>query len=111
MMLSDYLIGMFQYFSLEFNEKESLISMTNGGEVLKKSKGQDQAFSLMSPQDEQHDIGNAAFRIKDVFAFFKNRFNFMINFNFKPKESVLKYVVNPSEQPFNYFNDTVRKPI
>ena len=55
--------------------------------------------------------GSSAFRIKDVFAFMKNRFNFIINYNFKAGESVLKYVVNPSEQPFNYFNDTVRAPL
>lgn len=35
----------------------------------------------------------------------------MINFNFKLGESVLKYIVNPSDQPFNYFNNTIRKPI
>lgn len=39
MMLSDYLMGMFQFYSLEFNEKENYISMVNGGEIKRKQKG------------------------------------------------------------------------
>ena len=48
-MLSDYLMGMFQFYSLEFNDKESQIIMVNGGEIKKKPKGADNQFSLISP--------------------------------------------------------------
>lgn len=57
----------------------------------------------MSPQDNSHDIGNAAFKIRDIFAILKNRYNFMTNYNYKPRESILKYLVNPSKRPFNIY--------
>lgn len=65
----------------------------------------DDRFSLISPQDQNHDIGHNSYKIKDVFKVFQNRFNYMTNYNFKPGESVLRYLVNPCDQKFAYFKE------
>lgn len=39
-------------------------------------------FSFLSPQDESHDIGKAAFKIKDVLSVFRNRARYLIGKNF-----------------------------
>lgn len=69
--------------------------MHDGGYLADKSPP-DNSFSLLSPQDIDHDIGSASFKIKDIFMLFKNRFHFLTNYNFEPEESILKYLVNPS---------------
>lgn len=81
LMLSEFLLKMFEFYGVKFDLGYTQISMLNGGEIYDK-KIQDNCFSLLSPQDEQHDIGNAAFKIRDVFSVMKNRFNFMTNYNF-----------------------------
>lgn len=50
----------------------------------------------MSPQDPDHDVGKSAFKIKDVFSVFRNRFRMILGKNFKRGESILKELVNPS---------------
>lgn len=59
-------------------------------------------FSLVSPQDETHDIGNSAFKIKDVFAVFRNRHRLLTNYNFRNGESIVKYLVNPCGGVFSF---------
>ena len=67
----------------------------------------DQAFfSCMSPQDETHDIGRSAFKIRDVFKVLKNRFNYILDKNFEEGESILRVLVNPSEDIFRYLKDS-----
>lgn len=95
LMLCDFLAGFMKFYGTEFNEKENQIIMTDGGAIQRKPKGYDFGFSLISPQDDQHDIGNAAFRMKDIQNFFKNRYQLIVNYNYMPYESVLKYIVNP----------------
>ncbi len=53
-------------------------------------------MSFYSPQDDSHDIGKSAFKIRDVFNVFKNRFRVISNKNFKQGDSVLKELINPS---------------
>lgn len=60
----------------------------------------------MSPQDETHDIGKSAFKIRDVFKVLKNRFNYILDKNFEEGESVLRVLVNPSEHVFRYLKDS-----
>lgn len=76
--------------------------MNNGGKIVDKET-KDNAFSLISPQCSTHDIGNAAFRIKEIFNIFKNRFYYMTNYNFKAGESILKYLINPSKKNFERY--------
>jgi len=52
------------------------------------------SFSVISPQESTHDIGGAAFRAKEIFGIFKNRYHFLTNYNFKGGESVLKYLIS-----------------
>jgi non-canonical poly(A) RNA polymerase PAPD5/7 len=75
--------------------------MVDGGYIADKPQP-DQQFSLLSPQDRDHDIGSASFKIRDVFTVFKNRYHFMTNYNFEPNESLLKHLVNPSNQIFTF---------
>lgn len=63
-------------------------------------------FSCISPQDENHDIGRSAFKIRDVFKVLKNRCNYILEKNFEPKESILRVLVNPSDQIFHYLKET-----
>ena len=60
------------------------------------------SFSFISPQDETHDIGKAAFKIKDVFNLFRNRGRYLTGKNFEPKESILKALINPNNEAFKY---------
>lgn len=61
------------------------------GMVKSRSRFDDSAtFSCISPQDCSHDIGKAAFKIRDVFNVFKNRYRYIRGKIFEPGESVLK---------------------
>lgn len=66
----------------------------DGGRIIDK-RIKDNSFCLISPQDDDHDIGSSAYRIRDVFNMFKNRYQIISNLNFQPGESVLKVLVNP----------------
>lgn len=57
----------------------------------------DSYFSCYSPQDETHDIGKSAFKIKDCFGVLKNRYRYIMDKNFRENESVLRVLVNPCE--------------
>lgn len=59
----------------------------------------------MNPQDDNHDIGAQAFKIKDVFNVYRNRFKLITNYNFKKGESIVKYLVNPSDQVFTFLKE------
>eukprot|EP01017_Pseudomicrothorax_dubius_P026989 TRINITY_DN3062_c0_g1_i1.p1 TRINITY_DN3062_c0_g1~~TRINITY_DN3062_c0_g1_i1.p1 ORF type:complete len:429 (-),score=125.89 TRINITY_DN3062_c0_g1_i1:138-1424(-) len=99
--LGEYVIRFMEYYGIQFDINNKSIILTGGGDVVDKPRGtRDSSFSLISPQDTHHDIGSSSFRIKDVFSLFKNRFNFIVNYNFRPGESILKYIVNPSLQSF-----------
>lgn len=71
-----------------------------GGKIIDKPNTDDR-LSLISPQDPDHDIGHSAYKIREIFAVFKNRYNFLTHYNFQPNESVLKYILNPCSQIFS----------
>lgn len=60
-------------------------------------------FTFISPQDESHDIGKAAFKIKDVFNLFRNRARYLTGKNFEQQSSILKALVNPNGDRFKYY--------
>lgn len=106
MMLSEYLIKFLEFYGLKFDLNFHQIIMQGGGSIVEKNtQNTEYGFSLISPQDSTHDIGNASFRIKDIFNVFKNRFNFLTNYNFEEGESVLKYMINPSKKVFSYLKE------
>jgi non-canonical poly(A) RNA polymerase PAPD5/7 len=72
------------------------------GIIADRVKDWNAMFSIVSPQDPSHDVGKAAFKIKDVFRVFKNRVQFINGKNFQPKESLLKILINPSDEKFRY---------
>lgn len=55
-----------------------------------RSRDERTVFSCISPQDESHDVGKSAFKIKDAFNVFKNRYRFIMGKNFRKNESILK---------------------
>jgi hypothetical protein len=59
-------------------------------------------FSCLSPQDEAHDIGKSAYKIKEVLKVLKNRYCYLMDKNFGPGESLLRVLINPWNQPFTY---------
>jgi len=101
-LLSEYLLKLLEFYGLLFDCSKKRILMKDSGRIIDKPT-KDQGFSLISPQCETHDIGNAAFRIKEVFNTFKNRFYFCTNYNFKVGESILKYLINPSKKDFSIY--------
>lgn len=98
-LLSEYLIKFLEFYGLNFDTLRKKIIMKDSGKIVEKNT-KDSGFSLMSPQCDTHDIGSAAFRIKEIFNTFKNRYYFCTNYNFKPGESILKYLINPSKYDF-----------
>ena len=100
--LSEYLLKLLEFYGVTFDSARQQIIMGESGRIIDKPN-RDPAFSLISPQYDSHDIGNAAFKIRDVFGAFKNRFYFMTNLNYKPGESILKYLINPSLKDFSIY--------
>ena len=101
-LLSEYLLKFLEFYGINFDCTRQKIIMGDNGRIVEKNS-RDGAFSLLSPQFDSHDIGNAAFRIKEVFNCFKNRFYFLTNYNFAQGESILKYLINPSKKDFTIY--------
>jgi len=91
-LLSEFILKFFDFFG-NFDVARNQILIADGGGIVKKYV-RDWGFSVLSPQDSSHDIGKAVFRVREVFGIFKNRYHFMVNYNFKQGESVLKYMIN-----------------
>lgn len=101
-LLSEYLLKFLEFYGICFDCNKQKIVMGENGKIEEK-KVRDNSFSLLSPQFDSHDIGSAAFKIKEVFNCFKNRFYFMTNYNFAQGESILKYLINPSKKDFTIY--------
>lgn len=69
---------------------------------MKRKKEIDGSFSLIDPINGE-DIGKDAYKAKECFYSFKNRYNLMTNNPFETGESILKYLINPSNQNFQKF--------
>lgn len=91
-LLSEFIIKFFDYFA-NFDYFRKQIIVSGGGAVVNKYM-KAYGLSVTSPQDANHDIGAAVFRVREVFGIFKNRVHFLNNYNFKRGESVLKYLVD-----------------
>lgn len=91
-LLSEYVLKFMEFYA-NFDVANNQIIVAEGGAIVEKYV-KDHQFSVISPQEATHDIGGAAFKVKEVFGVFKNRFHFLTNYNFKEGESILKYLVN-----------------
>ena len=103
--LAEYLLDFFQYYSIQFDLKTEEICMQDGGYIRRKKNSQNAGFSLVYYQTEELNIGQQAFKIWDVINVFKNRYNFVSNYKFARKESILKYLLNPSGEDFSTYLD------
>lgn len=101
-LLSEYLLKMLEFYGISFDCNKQRIIMGDNGRIVEKAN-RDGSFSLISPQYDSHDIGSAAFRIREIFGCFKNRFHFVTNYNYRPGESILKYLINPSRKDFSIY--------
>jgi non-canonical poly(A) RNA polymerase PAPD5/7 len=97
--LGEYLLNYLEFYGID-NWTDRRIIMKKNQIVYRPADNVH--FSLMSPQDETHDIGSSAFKIKDVFALYRNRYRLLTNYNFKGGESIVKYLVNPSNAIFTF---------
>ena len=59
-------------------------------------------FSCISPQDDGHDLGKAAYKVADIFKVLRNRRSRIMATNFKQDESILKVLINPSHLKFPF---------
>ncbi len=91
-LLSELVLKFLDFYA-NFDIVRKQILITNGGSIADKYI-RDFSLSVVSPQDTSHDLGKAVFRAKEIFGVFKNRYHFMMNYNFKKGESVLKYLIN-----------------
>jgi non-canonical poly(A) RNA polymerase PAPD5/7 len=100
--LAEYVLKFMQFYGVEFDFHRREILMTNGGRIVEKDRPAPN-LGLISPMNPEHNIGNQAFKLRDVFSVFKNRFNFMTNYSFEPNQSILKHLVNPSNRDFSIY--------
>jgi non-canonical poly(A) RNA polymerase PAPD5/7 len=102
-LLSEYLLEFLNFYGNRFNINDEEIDMIQGGTIKKKRDRNNLGFSVKYTDKNDVNIGAQAFKIRDVFACFRNRYNYIKNYNFKNDESVLKYLVNPSDQCFESY--------
>jgi len=69
-----------EYYAISNDWSRKRVYVASG---MKEDRREEHLLSFMSPQDPAHDIGKGAFRIKDVFGVFKNRFRMIQGKNFK----------------------------
>ncbi len=62
------------------------------------------SLSMISPIDNFTDIGRTAFRMKEIYQIFKNRYKVMEETYFEDGDSVLKTLINPQKEEFKYYN-------
>ena len=62
-----------------------MIDIKSGKTYSRRKFEDNSAFSCISPQDDSHDIGKAAFKIRDVFNTFRNRSRYLFGKNFEPR--------------------------
>ena len=103
-MLSEYLLRFLEFYGILFDVNRQEINMNDGGVIRSKRRRDHMGFSVKYTNNQEVDIGQQAFKIRDVFSCFRNRYNFIKNFNFKKGESILKYMINPVDHDFcKYF--------
>ena len=94
LLLSEMLLMLFEFYGINFDTSTKTILIANGGGITDKIV-KDNSLSVISPQDTSHDIGGPAFRIRDIFNMFKNRYHFLTNYNFSEGESFMQYLIDP----------------
>ena len=100
--LGDYLLNFLKFYGQDFDFQRKEIDMVDGGAILNKRESSFN-FSLWSPQDPNHNIGNQCFKFKEIFGVFRNRYNFVSNYPMEVGKSILKHLINPSNKDFEIY--------
>ena len=100
--LADYLVGFLIFYGKEFDLRNSKILMHEEMKITKK-KNPGISFSVTSPLNPDHNIGMQAFKCVDMFKAFKNRHDVIINNQHPDGQSILKCLINPSNQDFRIY--------
>lgn len=99
--LAEYLVEFLSYWGKTFNHRTEEVVF---GErvVVRQKETQDDSLRILSPVTDDN-LGASAFRFLGAFLMFKNRANFLANFAFPDKQSILKHLVNPSNKNFKQY--------
>lgn len=99
--LSEFLMK-FLHFYGTFEPTRKEIHMSDGGSIKKKNE-QSLGFNLYSPIEPDRNIGGQAFRIREIFGAFRNRYNTITNKAYDKPGSVLCDLINPSGLDFSIY--------
>lgn len=100
-LLGEYLIGFLEFFGINFDLNSQEIYMDEGGFIRNKECKNNLSFSVLFEAEEGNNLGYQAYRIREIFSVFRNRYYFIKNLEFDDNEdSILKYLINPSETNF-----------
>ncbi len=102
--LTDYVVGFLSFYGKEFDYRNNQITMHDGMKIVPK-KNPGISFSVTSPHNAEHNIGLQAFKFIDVFKAFRNRHDVMTNFQHPVGESILRFLINPSNKQFKVYLD------
>lgn len=99
--MGEYVMKFMEFYAIA-NEWDRKSVYVDDSEEIPRAR-QPGTISFLSPQDHSHDIGKSAFKIKDVFNLWKNRFRVISGKNFEEGESILKELINPALEEFRYY--------
>lgn len=101
--LAEYLMKFLNFYgSFEMQRKE--IHLADGG-AIKKKNDPSLGFSLYSPIDIDRNIGGQAFRAREVFGVFRNRYSVITNKAYNEPGSILADLINPSGKDFSVYTN------
>lgn len=98
--LSLLLMQFLFYYGVTFQYSEFEIDLC-GDKPVRRKKSADNTFSFVSPNDPALNLGAGCFKFFDIVRVFKNRYNFLANFEHFPGESMLVHLINPSRTAFD----------
>lgn len=70
-----------EYYSITGDWERISVYVADGSEIGRSREPG--TLSFYSPQDDSHDIGKSAYKIRDSFNMFKNRFRLILGKNFR----------------------------
>lgn len=101
-LLSEFCLKLLEFYGLQFDSQKQKIVAGETCRFAEKTH-KDSGFSLVYPALGNNDLGQPAYKMREVFNCLKNRYFFLTNYNFVAGESVLKYLVNPSKADFKIY--------
>jgi DNA polymerase sigma len=78
--MGEYVLKFMEFYGINGDWDRKSIYIADGSDVPRAREPG--TLSFYSPQDDSHDIGKSAFKIRDIFNVFKNRSRVMCGKNF-----------------------------